>query len=131
MGHRATMEVPPDPEYLADARRFAERATEGSGLDDRSRYQLVVAVHEAVVNAMQHGSASGQHVRLTSCRDQRGLSFTVADRGRDFALKPSTEPDLDSRGRGLTLMFHAVDDISQHPHRDGKEIRMTKWLPRD
>ena len=130
MGHRAAIEVPPDPEYLADARRFAERAIEGSGLDDRSRYELVVAVHEAVVNAMEHGSASGQHVRITSCRDQRGLSFAVADRGRDFILKPNTEPDLDSRGRGLKLMFHYVDEISQHPRLDGKEIRMTKWLPR-
>jgi len=125
------MELSPDPACLADARRFAQRAVDASGLDDRSRYELIVAVHEAVVNAMQHGSSAGQSVRVTSCRDERAVSFTIADRGRDFTLEPSTSPDLEARGRGLTLMFHAVDEISQHQLPDGKEIRMTKWLSRD
>ena len=128
--HRAAMDIQPDPDCLAEARRFAERAIEGSGLDDRGRYELIVAVHEAVVNAIQHGSAGGGHVRVTSCRDERGLSFTIADPGQGFTLQPSTEPDLEARGRGLTLMFHAVDDISQHRRPGGKEIRMTKWLSR-
>lgn len=128
-GHRAAMEMPPDAGCLADARRFVERALDRTRLDDRSRYLLLVAVHEAVVNAIQHGSASGEYVRVTSCRDDRGLSFTVSDRGSGFVLRPSTSPDLQGRGRGLTLMFHAVDEISQHLLPDGKEIRMTKWLP--
>lgn len=129
--HRDAIDIPPDPRSLAEVRRFTERAMTGTGLDDRSCYEMTVAVHEAVVNAMQHGSDADQPVRVTACRDPRGVSFTIADRGEHFVLEPSTEPDLEARGRGLTLMFHAVDDISQHPRPDGKEIRMTKWLLRD
>jgi len=122
------MEIPADPECLAEARRFAEEATAEAGLPDPGRYLLVVAVHEAVVNAMQHGSRGGGPVRITSCVDARAISFAVADNGEEFPLRPNTSPNLEDCGRGLTLMFHGVDEITERRLHQGKEIRMTKWL---
>ncbi len=113
---------------LADARLFAEGVVDAAGLLGTQRYLLVVAVHEAVVNAMLHGSRFETPVRITACLDAEGVSFAVADQGPAFAFPAVATAAPLERGRGLPLMTSGVDEISQQPLAVGKEIRLTKWL---
>ena len=47
-----------DLNRLKEARDFGERAAEEFGLPPEARYQVKLALSEAVTNAIQHGSSS-------------------------------------------------------------------------
>jgi anti-sigma regulatory factor (Ser/Thr protein kinase) len=122
------MELECSPDLLAEVRQLADHVAGAAQLPDRRRYPVVLAVHEAVVNAMQHGCRFSGKVRIVACLDADGVTFTIADPGPPFALEPSASADLEGRGRGLLLIFAAMDRVDQNPLPDGKEIRLTARL---
>jgi anti-sigma regulatory factor (Ser/Thr protein kinase) len=125
---RWTVDLEPDLACLADARRLVDRVADIAEVSEQTRYMLKLAVHEAVVNAMQHGAAFAAPVQLSACLDGHTVSFAVGDPGRPFALEAEREPSLHHRGRGLVLMRSCVDEVAQEPLERGKEVRLTKRL---
>jgi len=123
---RWSMVLPPELDQLAVARSFVDRVADAAGCEPRTRFQLKLAVNEAVVNAMQHGSDFREPVRLTAALCGDGVRFSVSDPGPPFPMPEDAPPDLHDRGRGLMIIVKCVDDLSQHPLPEGKEVRLTK-----
>jgi anti-sigma regulatory factor (Ser/Thr protein kinase) len=86
-------------------------AARRAGLDPRQQYDLALAAHEALANAIEHGHHS-RDGSIEMWVDERGAALTVGVRNRgDFTLEPLPPDPLHERGRGLRLMSHLVDEI--------------------
>jgi anti-anti-sigma factor len=101
-----------DASELRIARGFALAAARRAGLNPRQQYDLVLAAHEAVANAIEHGEPCHDgsiHVWV----NERPDAVTVGVRNRgEFILEPLPPDPLPERGRGLRLMSRTVDAIS-------------------
>ena len=82
---------------------------------------VVLAVHEAMVNAQRH---AGGVTKATACLDGDAVVVTISDRGRGFGVAPSPPmPDISAeRGRGLFLIRRLATDVQVD--RAGREVRL-------
>ena len=72
---------------------------------------VILAVHEAMVNAQRHG---GGVTGATACVDGPTLLVTIADRGRGFQIPRSVgvADATAERGRGLFLIHHLAEEAT-------------------
>ena len=100
------VELPSQP---TAARRELVRMLADAGWDGDVD-DVVLAVHEAMVNASRHG---GGLVRAAASVDRGGVTVEVCDRGRGFELPTAPDqPDWEAeRGRGLFLIRRLADDV--------------------
>jgi anti-sigma regulatory factor (Ser/Thr protein kinase) len=82
------------------------------------RFDVVLAVREALTNAVFHGNGSRLGARVSlRCRpepDTRSMVVEVADEGAGFdldSLRPPEDP-LSERGRGIPLIRHHAQALS-------------------
>lgn len=79
---------------------------------------ILTAVTEAVLNAIQHGNGNdpAKHVEIVFTQRNDGLSFTISDQGLGFdpgRLPDPTDPSNDgSIGRGLFLIKSLSDEMT-------------------
>jgi anti-sigma regulatory factor (Ser/Thr protein kinase) len=113
---------------LKEARDFAERAAAEFGFDEDGRYQVKLAVSEAVTNAIEHGSESpADAVRIAVGEESCALVFEIVDRGR-FVPRVSRHGEAPSGGRGLEFMRLMMDEVDLDPSREGTRVRLVKRL---
>ena len=88
---------------------------------------VLLAVHEAMVNAHRHG---GGVTHAGARLDGHSLVVEIADRGRGFDVPDSPGmPDLTAeRGRGLFLIRHLASDA--HLVRNGADVRLVLTFDR-
>lgn len=108
--HRWGAEFPAQAGQLAAVRARLDAWLAGEGLAEDDRYDLVIAVNEAVSNAVEHAygpdEAGDVHV-AAAVRSDGSVVVVVADRGA-WRVPP---PTLSARGRGLLLMRENVDEV--------------------
>ena len=115
-----------DLDRLKQARDFAEEAAAEFGLDADARYEVKLAVSEAVTNAIQHGSRSADDtIRIVAVEESGALVFEVVDTGR-FVPRVVRRGDLPESGRGLEFMRVLMDEVDVRPGRRGTLLRMVK-----
>jgi anti-sigma regulatory factor (Ser/Thr protein kinase) len=115
-----------DLSRLREAREFADAAAAAFGLDDEARYQVKLAMSEAVTNAIQHGSSSPEdRVILWVVEETGALAFYIKDTGR-FRPRMAPRGDLPERGRGLDFMRQLMDEVDVRPDSDGTTLRFVK-----
>jgi anti-sigma regulatory factor (Ser/Thr protein kinase) len=118
-----------DVTRLKEARDFAEQAATEFGLAEDDRYQVKLAMSEAVTNAIMHGSSSPTDVIHMTVTCQSGsLIFEVADTGR-FRPRVRRRGDLPESGRGLEFMRQLMDEVDLQPGMDGTLLRFVKNRP--
>jgi len=112
--------IPAEERHLAligaVVRHFCEPLT-GFGEDDR--YNLELAVDEAVANVIEHAYAAGmpaeiRRVEITLKADGNRVTVEVRDWGKSFSPEAVPAPDLDQaqeHGYGLFLMRSLVDGL--------------------
>ena len=100
------VELPPQP--TAARRELARLMGETHWAGDADA--VVLAVHEAMVNAQRH---AGGVAHAEAGFDGESLVVEVADRGPGFGLPtPCGVPDVDAeRGRGLFLIQQLASDV--------------------
>jgi anti-sigma regulatory factor (Ser/Thr protein kinase) len=115
-----------DVERLKEARDFAEHAAADFGFDEDARYQVKLAMSEAVTNAIQHGSASPRdEIRISAVEESGALVFEVVDTGR-FRPLVRRRGELPESGRGLEFMRRLMDEVDLRPTTYGTLLRFVK-----
>ena len=118
------LSLPPTSSCLPDLRRAAAR-TLGEVEEDVAA-DVLLALDEAVSNAIRHGSAAGQPVRVSVERDGDWVEMTVRDGGPTPnlpRLPAQPPPVLQTGGRGLWLILQLVDEVRLQ--RVGKGTKLT------
>jgi serine/threonine-protein kinase RsbW len=112
------IEVPALTENIRMIESFIDNAREKFHLDDDIYGNIMIAVTEAVNNAIKHGSSSDstKNVHLSLMVDNSTLKFRVEDQGSGFDYSNLPDPTAPENiekpgGRGIFLMKHLSDDV--------------------
>jgi len=104
--------LPPVSSCLPELRRTAALALRG--VDGDVADEALLALDEAVGNAIRHGSRGGRPVLVTLDVDDGWVHMTVRDHGPTAelpCLPDGPPPTMAPGGRGLWLMSQLVDEV--------------------
>ena len=134
----ATLSLFADLAQLANIRGFMTQVGHDLDLDDRTIYDLQLAIDEACSNVVKHGyDGQGGEIEITIARDKDSVRVTIRDWGRSFDPQAIPAPDvtasLEERrlgGLGLFLIHQVMDEVHFRfdPER-GNLLTMEKQLP--
>jgi anti-sigma regulatory factor (Ser/Thr protein kinase) len=118
-----------DLDRLKEVRDFVEDAAAEFGFDADARYEVKLALSEAVSNAIRHGSRSPQDpVRILAVEEAGALVFEVVDTG-SFVPRVRRGSAMPESGRGLEFMRLMMDEVDLRPgRRGGTLLRLAKRL---
>jgi anti-sigma regulatory factor (Ser/Thr protein kinase) len=123
------MSIPADARLLATVRTWADAAAAEFGFGADERYAVVLAVSEAVANAIQHGSGSrADEVRITLAPNGDELVCDVLDTGVFTASVPGTTAQDSESGRGLEIVALTMDTLELRRDGRGSLLRFSKRL---
>ncbi len=98
---------------------------------------VIVALNEAIVNAIKYGNKNDSHrtIKLSFTINDKGLVFSVKDCGLlsfdpDKVTNPTSDANLlfKSSGRGVFMMKSFMDSVKFQKEDDGMLVVMTKSL---
>jgi anti-sigma regulatory factor (Ser/Thr protein kinase) len=119
------LSLPAEPKTLAQVRRILRRWLRDRGASEREIAEVTIAVSEACSNAIEHAySPAPASFELYASGDNGEVTVKVRDRGR------WREPRGENRGRGLSIISSAMDDVQVDRLESGTEIVMRRRLGR-
>lgn len=128
---RICLTMPSDITYLDEVLDYLNRRLLELGIVDAGDSDVIIALDEAIVNAIKHGNKNdpSKAVRIVAELSARGARFTVRDEGSGFSrdgLPDPTDPLrlLVPSGRGLLLISHIMDEVRYN--ECGNEICMSR-----
>lgn len=128
---RISLRVPSDLQYLDGLLDYLGDRMISLGVINPGDSDILIALDEAIVNAIKHGNKSDprKEVRIIADFSADGARFTVTDEGSGFVredVPDCTDPSrlLESCGRGLLLINHVMDEVTYNDA--GNEIQMFK-----
>jgi serine/threonine-protein kinase RsbW len=119
--------LPPDSSSIPDLRRSVARSLEDVG--EHVLADVLLALDEAVSNAIRHGSQGGEPVRVSVDSDGEWVEMSVRDGGptpRLPRLPAEPPPALQTGGRGLWLILQLVDEVRLQRVADGTRLMMRR-----
>jgi anti-sigma regulatory factor (Ser/Thr protein kinase) len=117
-----------DINRLKEARDFADDAAAEFGFDSDARYEVKLALSEAVTNAIRYGSRSPEDpVRILAVEESGALVFEVLDTG-SFVPRARRGAQFPESGRGFEFMRLLMDEVDLRPSRRGTLLRLAKRL---
>ncbi len=121
------------PKNIVRVERFLETVQEHVALDEIQVHKVMVALTEAVNNAIVHGNKADRRKKVfVSCEVLPGwLLFVINDQGKGFrpekVANPLKEENLlRESGRGIFLMRTLMDRVEFEALRSGYQVRL--WL---
>lgn len=113
-----SIQVPSIIENIRMIESFIDNAKERFQLDDDIYGNIMIAVTEAVNNAIKHGNSGdkSKNVSLSLFLNESMIKFIVKDEGRGFNYEnlpdPTSPENLEKiGGRGIFLMKHLSDEV--------------------
>jgi serine/threonine-protein kinase RsbW len=120
------LHLPAKRSELAVARKYAADVAGAFGLEADDSYDFVLAVNEAVTNAIRHGASDDRGmIHLSIVADAERLTFSVRDNGT-FVMPVMDGPVNSDHGRGLALMASLVDEVQLEIDPGGTTVRLSK-----
>ena len=119
--------LPPISSCLPDLRRSVARTLED--VDDGVVAEVLLALDEAVSNAIRHGSRAGDPVEVSVQSDSEWVEMSVRDGGptqRLPRLPAEPPPALETGGRGLWLILQLVDEVRLQRIGEGTRLVMRR-----
>jgi len=111
--------VKADPQELAGFRKRLRGWLATAGMGTQQAHDVLVAVSEAVANAVEHAYRDGEGtVEIAAQASQDSVEVTVTDTGR------WREPRGSHRGRGLVLMNALMDEVEFHTDEGGTIVQL-------
>ena len=112
------MVLPSDYQSLVDVERLVGSVCEEFGVQDDAFGNVLIAVSEAVNNAIQHGNQNNPDakVEVKVANQADVFCIQIKDQGTGFlyeSLPDPTAPEnlLKDSGRGVFLMQHLADEV--------------------
>ena len=127
MADRVKLTLPPNFSCLPDLRRSVAGGFEG--VDRTVMADVLLALDEAVSNAIRHGSRGGEPVLVSVERDGEWVEMSVRDGGptpRLPRLPDEPPPVLETGGRGLWLILQLVDEVRLQRIGEGTRLVMRR-----
>ena len=121
--------LPPTSSCLPDLRRSVALTLED--VDSEVLADVLLALDEAVSNAIRHGSRAGDPVLVSVESDGEWVEMTVRDGGptpRLPRLPAEPPPPLQTGGRGLWLILQLVDEVRLQRIEDGIRLTMRRHV---
>ena len=113
------IEIPSLNENVRMIESFIDNAREKFHLNDDIYGNIMIAVTEAVNNAIKHGNDgnSSKNVALSLSMEENVIRFRVEDEGHGFDFHnlpdPTSPENLEKPGgRGIFLMKHLSDEVA-------------------
>lgn len=113
------IQIPSLSENVRMIESFIDNAKEKFHLDDDIYGNIMIAVTEAVNNAIKHGNAadSTKNVSLSLSLESSLIKFKIQDEGTGFDYHdlpdPTSPENLEKPGgRGIFLMKHLSDEVN-------------------
>ena len=119
--------LPPTSSSLPELRRSVAQTL--GDLNQEVVDDVLLALDEAVSNAIRHGSRGGEQVLVTVESDDEWVEMTVRDGGptpRLPRLPAEPPPVLQTGGRGLWLILQLVDEVRLQRIEDGTRLTMRR-----
>ena len=119
--------LPPNSSSIPDLRRSVARRLED--VDEHVLADVLLALDEAVSNAIRHGSRGGEPVRVSVDSDGEWVEMSVRDGGpspRLPRLPAEPPPVLQTGGRGLWLILQLVDEVRLQRIEEGTRLIMRR-----
>jgi anti-sigma regulatory factor (Ser/Thr protein kinase) len=128
---RLMLSIPSNPRYLCTLRAFCSSLLEALGFHRTETDRVILAVHEACTNVIEHGYAGDmtQRIDVTVLVTARDVTIEIRDYGKKQdveAIKPRALHDVRPRGLGTHFMRSIMDDVTYNSSDAGTLVRMTK-----
>jgi serine/threonine-protein kinase RsbW len=128
---RVALNMPSDLKYLDSVIDYLTERMLKLGIINPGDSELLIALDEAIVNAVKHGNGCDPHksVNIVAEFNTEGVRFIITDEGRGFAREEVPDPTspcrlLEPSGRGLLLINHIMDEVCHN--QQGNRIEMFK-----
>jgi anti-sigma regulatory factor (Ser/Thr protein kinase)/putative methionine-R-sulfoxide reductase with GAF domain len=110
-----------EPTRLSQVRRMLGRWLSDQAVEREVATEVTIAVSEACANAIEHAyGPAGGNFEVQAWREDGEIIVSVRDGGR------WRSPRGQHRGRGLTIMEAAMDELDVRTDGHGTEIRMRR-----
>jgi anti-sigma regulatory factor (Ser/Thr protein kinase)/putative methionine-R-sulfoxide reductase with GAF domain len=117
------LRLPAQPKTLAHVRRILRRWLIDRGADEGDVAEVTIAVSEACANAIEHAySPAPANFELDATGANGEVTVAIRDGGR---WRP---PRGSNRGRGLSIMVAAMDDVQIDRADTGTQVVMRRRL---
>jgi serine/threonine-protein kinase RsbW len=130
---KINIEIPSLSENIRMIESFIDNAREKYHLDDDIYGNIMIAVTEAVNNAIKHGNQnnSGKNVSLSLALEEGIIKFRVEDEGNGFDYEHLPDPTAPENlekpgGRGIFLMKHLADEVAFN--EKGKVVELSFYM---
>ena len=111
------------PDRLAEVRRRLAAWLSAHGASREEANDVVLAAHEAAMNAIEHAYGPGDaEISLSAIVHEDGVEISVHDSGR------WREARSEHRGRGRSIMSALMDDVSVDTGPTGSTVRLRRRL---
>ena len=111
------------PDYLPRVRRIVGCLADSLGMDQQETDETKLALTEACVNAIRHGSPQGakDRVEITLAASDDTITLNIIDSGGASKLDAH-----EVSGFGMRLMRSLADRVQLLGHKTGLTVRLTK-----
>jgi len=113
------IQIPSLSENIRMIESFIDNARERFHLEDDIYGNIMIAVTEAVNNAINHGNSGdkSKNVALTLSLNEKTINFRIEDQGIGFDFNNLPDPTAPENiekvgGRGIFLMKHLSDEVT-------------------
>ena len=127
------IEIPSLSENIRMIESFIDNAKEKFSLNDDIYGNIMIAVTEAVNNAIKHDNKneSGKNVTLALSLEDGLIKFKVEDEGNGFDFHNLPDPTAPENiekpgGRGIFLMKHLSDEVDFK--ENGKVVELSFYI---
>jgi serine/threonine-protein kinase RsbW len=129
--YHENIRIPATLEELHHVYSWADEHISQTGVTDKKRFEIMLALSEAVTNAIRHGCGGGEsdfvdiEVKITSS----AVYISVHDCGKGFEPDALPDPTQDDRllipnGRGVFLIKNLADDVRYEFADDGTTVNV-------
>ena len=125
---RERLALPAARESLEPGRALVRRALRSEGWEAEQAERVVLAVSEALTNAVEHGSSPGAAVVVEVAVTSARAGVRIVDAGRPGSAPPAAlgapPPSSSEHGRGLLIMRALADRLEIRRAGRGTDVRL-------